>query len=155
MPDYTITETEYATIAGVPLATPAWTLINLWELWTPPTVRGTDVVMPGAEGQRPYPRTIDATRRQLQLVIYGDVDWEGTPVTDARAGLWTNVEHLRTNIATPPGTGPGGTHTIELITPDGTVSGHAHIETMTLGGADGPYATRAAIDLTIVEGALR
>lgn len=149
---YTITETEYISIAGVPLATPAWIHTNLFEFWSGLSTRGQDRVIPGAAGVLPYPRRPTITPRTIELVIFGDVNWEGTPQTDTRAGLWANVDHLRTNVTDPLVVGDG-TRELILYRPDGSaVSCSVQVEGFELGGGLGPDHTLATIDVTIVEG---
>lgn len=150
---YTLTSDEYVEIDGVPLATPAWTLGNLFVVWAGPATRGEDRVIPGAAGRLPKPRRVDSRPVSLELVIVGDFDWDGTPVTDFREGLWLNVQHLRENVTDPTGVGDG-TRTMILHAPDGsTPSGQIHVETFELGGL-GPNGLTATIDITIKAGAL-
>lgn len=151
---YTINSPEYATLAGVPLQTPAWTHENLWELWSGPAVRGGDVIIPGAQGARGYPRVVDARKVTIELVIFGDVDWQGVAQTDPRAGLWRNVQHLRT-VTDPPGTGDGSV-LLELMPPTGTmVEAPVQVEGFLLGGDLGPHHTKATIDVVILTGDFR
>ena len=147
---YTITQAEHLEINSVPLATPAWSLANLFVMWSGPATRGQDRLIPGTTGALSNPRRPTVTSRTLLLDIFGDRDWEGASNADPRDGLWRNIAHLRANV-----TDPGGDVTATLHLPDGTtVSGPVHIESFELGGDLGPHAARAAIDITILHGAL-
>jgi hypothetical protein len=151
---YVINHSEYCEIDGVPLNTPAWTHTNLFELWSGPTTRGTDRIIPGAAGALPYRRRATVRTVTLELVVYGDLAWDGTTYADARTGLFTNVGHLRTNVTDPTGIGDG-TRTMILHLPDGsTRSGDIHVEGFALGGGLGPFHTLATIDISILAGAL-
>lgn len=155
MTTYVITQTEYLTLNGVPLSTPAWELLNLYVLWGGPGTRGQDVVIPHAGGVRSYPRRAAATRVTLELDITGHTDWAGLAYASPRAGLWANVAHLRTN-ATDPRTGGDGTVTASLTKPDGSqVSGPVTVEALVVDGSQtGPNHLKATIDVTLAAGAL-
>jgi hypothetical protein len=148
---YTITETEYAEVDGVPLATTAWALENLYELWQPAETRGQDRILPGAAGVRPYRRRATVTRRTLNLSIWGDVDWDGVAYDDWRVGLMLNIDHLRTGIVDATVTGDG-TRLLDLHMPDGDVrSARIHVEGMSLASLNW-YAVRSTIDISLLSG---
>jgi hypothetical protein len=155
--NYSTNSPEYAVLGGVPLQTPAWVHENLWDLWSGPTTRGGDVIIPGAAGSRGYPRIAAARSVTLELSIVGDFDWQGVPNPDFRLGLWRNVAHLRTVTDPPmPGAAGDGSKLLEVVTPAGVVvSAPVEVESFLLGGDLGPYATKATIDLVILSGALR
>jgi hypothetical protein len=149
---YLVTQTEYLSLGGVPLSTPAWELENLQDLWSGPPTRGTDIVMPGADGQRSYPRKVDAWRLTLNLAIWGDVSWDGTATADPRAGLWAAIQHLRANAFDPVATARG-TRLIEMTTADGgTVAATCTVERFAIGAALTPWAVRATADIVVPEG---
>lgn len=149
---YVITADEYVSIGDVPLATPAWVLENLFELWQGPETRGQDRILPGAAGVRPYRRRATVTRRSLQLSIFGDVDWEGNANADWRVGLQENIDHLRANVTDPIVTGDG-TRELDLHMPDGDVrSALVHVEAFTLAPLNW-FAVRSTIDVTLLSGA--
>lgn len=151
---WVLTEPEYVAIDGVPLATPAWYTLNLWALWNSPSTRGTDRIVPRADGVRPYRRRPTATRVTLGLVIVGDVDPDGSTWTDPRAGLLHNLDTLKAGVVAPP-VRTDGTRLAELHLPDGTMrSGRVHVEGMDLGADYGPFGLRAALDLTLIQGEL-
>lgn len=78
-------------IAGVPGSDPAgrWCMYDLSPLLSDEAVRGSDRLMPGAEGRRPKRRRYDVTKRLLPVVFTGFVDDTGMPVgrDDAPAQL--------------------------------------------------------------------
>jgi hypothetical protein len=151
---YVVTSSEWVDVGGVPLATPAWTLENLQDLWSGPVTRGTDLVIPEARGQRPYPRRIDAWRLTLNVAVYGDLAWDGTAHSDPRAGLWANIAHLRANAFDPPGTGDG-TRPLVLHLPDGsTLDATTTVERFVVGSAINWFSLRATVDLVIPAGVL-
>lgn len=151
---YEITSVEWVEINGVPLHTPAWHVANLDVLWRGPSTRGSDDIIPGADGVRPNRRRPTVTPVSLELCIVGTHDWEGNPNPDARIGLEENIDHLRANVTDPTGVGDG-TVTCVLHLPSGaTREGDVHIEGFDITG-DGPGAVGAVIDLTIKQGALQ
>lgn len=149
-----LTEPEYVAIDGVPLATPAWYTLNLWALWQSPKTRGSDRIVPRADGVRPYRRRPTATRVTLGLVIVGDRDPDGGIWTDARAGLLHNLDLFKAGVVASP-VRTDGTRLAELYLPDGTVrAGRVHVEGLDLGGDRGPFALSATLDLTLIQGEL-
>lgn len=105
MPDV-ITRSTYLEIASTPLATPAWRVTNLSALYGM-NKRGSDLVMPGAAGSRPYQRQIASRTASLPLIVYGTHDRTGTPYGNVYAGIDDNVDALMTAIVDPPGTTAG------------------------------------------------
>ena len=140
-------------IDGVPLSTPAWEHLNIQSLYSGPSVRGENRVMPGAAGRRALPWRADETNRTITLAIFGDQRWDGVDNADAVAGLWANVAHLTANVIASPAT-PDGTRTAILKR-----TGHADLTaTIQVRGFeidDSPYsptAVAASIDLTLISG---
>lgn len=93
-----ITAAEWLDIGGYPFATPAARITDLTPLFSAPALRGTDVIMPGANGARPYPRLRGVTKITLPGVVFGDADREGTAHTDARAGLFLNLDAIHAEV---------------------------------------------------------
>jgi hypothetical protein len=149
---YALTSSEYVEIDGVPLQTPAWLVTNLYTLWSGPATRGQDLVLPGVPGVRPYRRRATATRRTLEMVVYGHVDWAGGAYSDLREGLQANIDHLR-QATDPVVSTSAGTRTALLYMPDSSIrSANVQVEAFELGGGLGSFATLATMDLTIVDG---
>lgn len=140
---YVITEDEYLEINSVPLATPAWLLLDIDQMWNPADVRGTDLIIPGAVGVVALPRRKTVSNRSLTLVIFGDFTWEGTPVANVRVGLQNNLAHLKTNIVDPAS--GDGTRTAVLHLPSGaTKTGPVHVEHFSVVGQ-----TRSGLGATL------
>lgn len=95
--------TRYATLNGVSLDTPAWQVIDSGydQLLNTPQLRGTDVVLPGAHGQRAYPRLLDATVVSFPLLIVGSVDTDGDPIADPFQGMFQHRDYLHDNLGLP------------------------------------------------------
>lgn len=73
-------------IAGVSLHTPAWCLPDLSALWGSFELRGSNRVIPGRRGRKPYVRRVDETRYSLPLLVTGYCDVAGVPWTDPGGG---------------------------------------------------------------------
>lgn len=149
-----ITSDEYVTIGGVPLATPAWRVENISELWQTADVDGSDTPIPGAHGARPNPRWRRPTRRQLQLFIFGDAKRDGTPIANSRKGVWDNVADLRTSIVTAPNTTDGTrAMVVHLSGTTTTLVGDVHVESLAWSPFS-PGILAATIDISIPAGEL-
>ena len=98
--------------------TPAWYVTDLTELWMPPAQRGSNVIIPGAHGTRPYRRMKTETDVGLPMVISGAVDQFGTPFGNVLEGLRLNLEWLGENVVDPPPDG-SATRSATLTSPDG------------------------------------
>lgn len=150
---YLITADVYVTIGGVPLHTPAWTTRDPLVLFQGASTRGSDRIIPGAAGVRPYKRRATVTQRTLLMIVYGHKQPDGTENADQVAGLIENLRHLREHVADPTGIGDG-TLTAELHLPDtSTVSGAVHVERFEWENM-APGAAAATLDLSIVGGSL-
>lgn len=121
-----ITAAEYLEINSTPMATPAWRITSLVPLWGGPSLRGDDRLIEGVAGLRPYRRLVTATRVALPLVIWGDANREGTPYSDVRIGLHTNMDALVAAIVTPPLT-TAGTYTATWHKPGTDRSAAVHV----------------------------
>jgi len=102
--------THYLAINSIPLATYGWELSvgETWPLLDMPQIRGSNRLIPGAAGMKPYLRRADETRYVFpNFWVYGSVDEDNTPYSDPFEGLLTNIEYLRENVALPKSTGDG------------------------------------------------
>lgn len=105
---FTVTRTEYLEIqeytlsSYIPLATPAWRVINLSSLFEGPDVRGANEVVPGVAGRSALPVLVDETTKTLEMVVYGARDWNAGAYSDHHIGLETNLAYLTANLARPP-----------------------------------------------------
>ena len=98
-----ITRSTYLEINSVPLATPAWRILDLSRLHGL-AVRGSDRVMPTTEGMRAYRRHLTTYTLSLPLLVEGRFDREGNANSNVYDGLDDNVDYLHTNVVLPPST---------------------------------------------------
>lgn len=96
----TITAVNYATVNSVPLDTYGWRAMagGYDALLETPALRGRDLVMPGAQGVRPYPRYVDATTVSIGLVIDGKFTENGSVNADPVKGMFQNRDYLEANL---------------------------------------------------------
>lgn len=116
--------TGQLSISGVNLRGPAWHVLDLFPLWSSPTLRGQDRILPTAAGVRPFRRRRTVTVRSLEMVVVGDCDRFGDVIVDCdeadyAAQLQENIDYLLDNVVEPPGT-QDGTRDAILTMPDGT-----------------------------------
>jgi hypothetical protein len=132
---------------------PAWKVLNLYELWQPANVRGSDRIIPGSAGVVAYPRRATVTVRSLQMLISGTHDRTGAAVADKFEALQANVDYLLTNVVVPTGA-TDGTRSAVLTMPDGTTRTEpVHVLGLELGdlSLDGAW-TKAVLELSIPTG---
>lgn len=98
-----ITRSTYLEINSVPLATPAWRILDLSLLYGR-AVRGEDRVMAGAAGARAYRRRRTLYSTTLPMLVEGRKDREGNVNGNIYSGLDTNIDYLLTNVVEPPST---------------------------------------------------
>lgn len=125
MPDV-ITRSTYLEIASTPLATPAWRILDLSRLYGM-AKRGSDLVMPGADGVRPYERRVTFRSVGLPLLVMGAQSRTGSANTNIWEGLDDNVDALMTAIVEPPGT-TEGTRTAIWHRATGNLTADVHVE---------------------------
>jgi hypothetical protein len=105
-------------------ASGAWGVVGdgrvggLLDLWAAFDVRGQDRTLPGATGVIAYPRRMTVTRKDLRLLVVGDVDSVGAPVADAVEGLEANLEVIRSTVLAPV-VSSTGTRAAVLTMPSG------------------------------------
>jgi hypothetical protein len=101
---------------------PAWVVGNLGPLWVPGNKRGSDVLMPGAVGLRPFRRRPTVTTHSMPMVVSGDYDFltlDPCP-PDPWVALEHNLLYLATNLLADPGT-RWGTRDSILTMPSGAL----------------------------------
>jgi hypothetical protein len=131
-----IVQTEYLSVAGVALATPAFKGTDLSDLLRPADQRGSDRVIPhGGVIAKPRRRTV--SKRSLPLVIDGSRDSDGLVIANYRLGVATHVAFLTTNLVDPIPTGTG-TRSATLVLASGSYTRDVHVEGLELGDRDGP-----------------
>lgn len=107
------------TISGIPMNTWGWNILEPRDLLVTVAVRGTDRLIPGVPGLRPYRRRVTATPHSLPMVISGLHTIDGTPVTDHNARIAQLKDHLAylmDNVVAPVPT-MEGTRTAVLTLP--------------------------------------
>lgn len=150
---YSIRFTEqYLELAGVPLSTPAWELLNIEALLSGPATRGSNVILPGASGVRPRRRRATARTVTLELSVTGSFGPDGVKYDDPVLGLLTNLELLRA--ITDPSADNNSVITATLHWKGASRTGGVQVENFEVGKHDGPTDVPATIDLTILSGAL-
>lgn len=139
-------------IAGVSMHNEAWCVLDLTELWLPGDLRGSDRLLPGVVGVKPYRRRLTVTAHSLPMVLAGDVDRFGADQADPWEGLQANIDYLRANVVDPTNTGDG-TRVATLTMPSGAVRSAAiHVLDLQLGVKVAGRA-RATLDISIPGGA--
>lgn len=91
-----ITRTWYLELDGIPLATPAWEIPDLSGFLDSPTLRGRDVLIPGAPGVVPLQRRVTSSVITFPLDVFGVADEDGVAADDKFEQLNANMEYLRT-----------------------------------------------------------
>lgn len=146
-----ITATEYAEIAGVPLATPAWRALDLSELYDSPPIRGSDRMVPYHEGDAiPLRRSLASSRRSLRMIFNGEEDREGNAHSSVRAGLLANIDEFKSAVCRPRQNTQTGLVTINHYLADGsTRRAQGRVIPPLQLGAVGPTGWRGTLDLSI------
>lgn len=146
---------EYVEIGGLVLATPAWECVDFSALYDAPPVRGDDVVVPYHEGALSFRRIVGPRRVVLPMVVYGDYDRDGLAYDDARAGLRTNLDALKREVARPVQYGDG-TKLLRHVFGDGEVrQAPCQVMAPLQVGPLSPISVRCTIDVLIPGGVLR
>jgi hypothetical protein len=144
------------TIGGVAMNGPAWKVLNLHELWQPADQRGTDRIIPGADGAIALRRRNTATVRSLQMLISGTHLQNGTEASTPLIGLQVNVEYLRDNVVAPTGTGDGTRSAVLTMPSTATRTENVHVTGFEFGEVrpDGHWL-RAVLTLSIPSGRIQ
>lgn len=103
----------YGQLNGVLLETYAWRTVGSGydELLNTPALRGSDLVMPGAQGRRPYQRIIDATTVSIPMTITGLTDQDGNATANPKAALLWHRDYLRNHLGLADDAAADGTVT--------------------------------------------
>lgn len=138
-------------INGVLMHTPAWTIVDVTQLWMGANIRGGDRLLPSTPGVIPYRRRMTVTRHSLPMVIVGYVDQAGTPYNDPWEGLETNIDYLRAWIVDPTNVGDGTLPATLTMPSGGTRTADIHVLGLSLGIVS-RARMRATLDISIPEG---
>lgn len=145
--------TGLLTIDEFPLNTPAWDIPSLVRLWAEAAVRGQNLLLPGAQGQRSYPTRLDQSEYDLAFFIYGNTAEDGSLIADPWQGLQDHLDTLWSNVFSPVTTGRG-VRPATLTMPDASVrTANVQIEPLHLAGDvyDANFV-ECTIHLTVVGG---
>lgn len=142
----------HLTINSVLMHTPAWCVLDLIQLWLPPKIRGTNLLIPRVVGTRPRPVRITETDYSLPMAISGAVDQDGIVDPDGvLMCLYRNLQYLQTNVTDPP-TPPTATVPASLELPNGDVL-TAEIQVLGITVSDHvKMLTNAVLDIRIPAG---
>lgn len=151
---YVVTDPQHASIDGIPLATPAWLLINLEVLASGPAVRGNNRTVPYAITSRPMRKRPTETRQTLELVIFGDYDATGTAHTDPEQGVWDNWFTLRSHFDTLLLTAGESTAELTLTLKGRTLSGTVQVVAYNVGNALNREHLNATLEVVLLGGML-
>lgn len=129
---------EYLIVSGITLANSAFFGTDLSDLRRPADQRGRDRVIPhGSVLAKPRRRT--ASKRSLPMVIFGNIDQAGNPLSDYQAGMDAHLAYLNTNVVAPISTGDG-TRSASLVLANSTRNANIHVEGLEIGRRVGPTA---------------
>lgn len=143
------------TIGGVSMNTAAWSVSELWRLWgTQGDWRGTDRVLPYAEGVRSYPRWRNGLRLSLPMIITGHVNSSGVANANPMAGLAANMATLAAVVVPPAGASGSITRTISVTRPGTTTLTGTCIPLGVTPGNVTSSIMRATLELLIPAGVL-
>lgn len=122
------------TIDGIDMCREAFAIIGdergvggFVQLWADFDVRGEDRLLPSVTGVIAYPRRITAKRFDFRLVVVGDVDAGGTPVSDSRVGLEENLAYIRENVLVPVVSASGTREAVLLLPSGSTMEADIHV----------------------------
>jgi hypothetical protein len=146
---------EYLLLGSGPgwgLGTAACVVENIEALWSPPVLRGSNLLVPGVAGQTPRRHVEDEIRFVWRCIIFGDFSQDGTPIADGRAGIRLNLREMAAAVA-PPATAPY-TSAVSYTGPDGGTATGAAIIRMGNIVMRTPHVAQVNLDVTIPSGVL-
>jgi hypothetical protein len=144
---------EYLEINSVILASNAFEVTDLSPIWGVGPNRGSDRLIPFADGQLPLVRRRDEWHVDpIKLLIYGFELYDGTPSSDARMTLRHNLDYLITNVFTPNPSAPG-TWPLALHVKSAVYSGDCFVQ-MVGPTAFSPAILQCVLDIIIPSGVL-
>jgi hypothetical protein len=141
---------RYIELAGLPLSTPAWELLNIEVLLAGMQARGSNIVIPHASGTRARRRRRDQRTVTLEMAVTGAYDPLGAVNVDAALGLLANLEALAAAL-NPPAT-TDSLVAVTLTWRGVTRNGFAQVEGYEVGTHASPSDVPLTIDLTFPRG---
>lgn len=151
---YTVNLAVHLDIDGVPLSTPAWEHTNLYLMTGQGSVRGENVVMPGALGRRAVRRRTDEMNQTIELAFFGNVDWTGAPHADPVAGLMANLAEFKAKVVDPTLTADS-TRPATLVLPAGNLTASVQVLGFEITESYDPASVAASMDIAVLQGAFR
>lgn len=122
-----MTMIDSLTISGISLRVDgAWGIKDTSPLLDM-AVRGEDILIPGIDGVVPQVRRLDILVVSLGLMIFGQKNVNGTPYSDQRLGVYTNLHYLNENVVKPTATGDGTRPVVFTVTGLGVFEADAHV----------------------------
>lgn len=118
--------TNRLTVNSIELDGPAWHVTNLETEISKRQTYGDTLRIPGAPGRRATIHRRDQVVMQLQLIVRGVVDRNGTPQANAAHGFKANCDYLIANLGLGSTSGDG-TVTATYHDADGTTTKTASV----------------------------
>lgn len=147
----TVTETTWLEVNGVDLATHAWLITDLSDLLND-RVRGSDRVIPGVDGVRPFRRRRHVRVCTFPLMIWGQFAEDGVEQADPVQGVIDHMLYLSTNLGIARSVGDGTVPAIWHLPDGGTLEADVHVLGL-LGTTDvAPGVLKTTLDLSIPAG---
>jgi hypothetical protein len=154
---YVITSPLYFVLDGVPSHTTGWKAPNILRLNRSAPVDGTDgEVMPGADGEIPYPLYGRGLDLPVSLQVFGEYDGEGNAHASPIEGLEANLTFLAESWGSIPGT-TNSTRELVVHRADGsTRTGPVQVRDFDWSDevGDAPFALDAVLRLYVPAGHL-
>lgn len=141
---------EYLELNGISLHVPgAWRAASLAALLDDAPTRGSDLMLPGATGQRGRRRRRDRSVRTIPMHIFGVNNVSGTPYADRKLGLVINAEYLKANIGIAYATGNGTVTATWHRTDGSTKTAAVHVLGLIGSVKHAPYWATSSIDISV------
>lgn len=130
-----------------------WEVTDYAQMYDAPPVVGDDRVVPGSPGRLAVLREEDERVVSLPMQFFGDANYAGTPYTDQRVGMRSNLAYFRTNIMRP---GTAATRAVTFHRLDGTTTetGSVVVLPPLQVALVGPMMARAVLTFVIPAGVL-
>jgi hypothetical protein len=130
-----------------------WECVDYSQMYDSPPLLGENRHIPGVTGRTPIKHEEDERQVSLPMVFFGDASYNGTPYSDTRIGLRSNLAYFRTNIMRQ---GSATTRAVTFHRLDGTTTetgGVIVLPPLQVAFA-GPTLARAVLTLVIPAGVL-
>lgn len=129
-------------------STPAWQILELWDLWLSAPPKNLDLNVPHEDGERAVEQHRSALVVSLPMLIIGSHDHEGNEHPNALRGMRRNIEYLMNHVVTPY------TRTAVLIDDDESKMGLVRVQQLVPGSRRTGDAWEAILLLKVFGGRL-